>query len=44
MPDIDVISEDGGGNNENIYKMSDEQAYNRRVTEMFDDMARFGYI
>lgn len=33
MPDIDKISETGGSNNDGIYNMSDEQAYNKRVTD-----------
>lgn len=49
MPVIDQVAENGemDGLGENVFKIrSDEKqnAYNKRITEMFDDMERFGYI
>lgn len=48
MPDVNEISENGSSYDEqehqHIYRMSDESAYDKRVTDIFDDMARFGYM
>lgn len=48
MPDVDNISENRTDYNSNehvdVYRFSDESAYNKRVTDIFDDMARFGYM
>lgn len=48
FPDLNDLAENrnSDSNHDDIFLISDDskQEYNQRVTEMFDDMARFGYI
>lgn len=49
MPNVDNTAEyknKDSGFSDDVFRISNEskRAYNRKVTDMFDDMARLGYI
>lgn len=48
LPDFDEISAVQNNENDydmtNVFRITDKKAYNKRVTDIFIDMARLGYI